>query len=163
MTNVEKMSQLKTYLQKNAGLSFVEARDVVDGMVNSEYMYDCDNILNALKNAVKLKNAVSSVSDSDKADIIFRTLNKIEQQAKNSQQTKNSQQPISIPQKPDETKKEVSTDGCPSLGKEPVDCSEKKDYIKQTLIFHPDKNPKCIEDSTLKFQALQNNTTCHFD
>jgi hypothetical protein len=63
----------------------------------------------------------------------------------------------------------VSKYGCPSHDKEPVDCSEvsevlkRKDYKKQALIFHPDKNKKCVEDATLKFQALQNNSTCKVD
>ena len=162
----KKMNKLIDHLQRIPGFSFAQAKDVVEGMVNSEYNYDCDNILK------KLKIAVKNVADEQIIDTIYETLNKIEQQAKQSQQ---SQQPKSIPQNPVETQKEVSphnpvetqkevpNDGCPSDGREPVNCSEKKDYIKQTLIFHPDKNLQCIEDSTKKFQALQNNTTCQFN
>ena len=109
------------------------------------------------KGVKKLKNAVSAGSFSDRQDIILRTLNKINKQAEKTQQ------PNSIPQNTVEIQKDASNYGCPSQGMEPVDCSEKKDYIKQTLIFHPDKNPKCIEDAKSKFQALQNNTTCKFD
>lgn len=149
-TNAVEIIKLKVYLQKMAGLSLVEANDIVDGMVNSKYIYDCDNILKTLR------TAVSAGSSSDRQAIIFSTLNKINKQAEKSQAPK-SQAQESISQK------KVSNDGCPSYGREPVNCSTKKDYITQTLIFHPDKNPMCKEESTQKFQALQNNTTCQFD
>ena len=156
-------NKLINYLQKNALFSFVEANEVVKGMVDSENIYDCDNILK------KLKTAVKDVKQEHIIDTIYATLNKIEQQAKQSHQ---SHQSKSIPQNPVETQKKVSPktpvetlkEDCPSGGKEPVDCTNKKDYLKQTLIFHPDKNPGCTEVSTLKFQALQNNKTCkNFD
>ena len=146
-TNQTEMNKLKDYLQRTVGLSFVEAKDIVDGMVNSEYVYDCGAVLKQLKTAVSRGRETGYY---DVADIIFSTLNKINKQAEKSQP-------------PIETQKEVSDNGCPSNGKEPVNCSEKKDYLKQTLIFHPDKNPMCREQSTLKFQALQNNPTCQFD
>ena len=152
--NMTKMDELKQYLQKIAGLSLVEANDIVDGMEHSEYIYDCGDVLKQLKTAVSTGR---SNGNYDKADIIFNTLNTIDKQAKKSQP------PKSISQNLAETQKEVSNDGCPSHGREPVDCSEKKDYLKQTLIFHPDKNPMCREQATPKFQALQNNTSCQFD
>lgn len=164
-TNAVEIIKLKVYLQKMAGLSLVEANDIVDGMVNSKYIYDCDNILKTLR------TAVSAGSSSDRQAIIFSTLNKINKQAEKSQapesqapesQAPKSQAPESQAQESISQKK-VSNDGCPSYGREPVNCSTKKDYINQTLIFHPDKNPMCKEESTPKFQALQNNTTCQFD
>ena len=45
---------------------------------------------------------------------------------------------------------------CPSALKIPRPCATRKEYITQSLIFHPDKNSGCIEDSTKKFQILQN-------
>ena len=45
---------------------------------------------------------------------------------------------------------------CPSALKRPRPCATRKEYITQSLIFHPDKNSGCIEDSTKKFQILQN-------
>jgi len=152
------MNKLKVYLQKMTRLSVAEANDIVDGMVNKKYFYDCDNILKTLK------AAVSAESSSNREAIIFSTLNKINKQAEQTQPKSISKYSKSISKHSKSiSKKELSNHGCPSHGKEPVDCSEKKDYIKQTLIFHPDKNPKCIEDATAKFQALQNKATCQFD
>jgi len=62
----------------------------------------------------------------------------------------------------EEKHKEDSNNGCPSRDNEPIDCIVKKDYLKQTLLFHPDKNPTCIGEATRKFQDLQNNPTCKF-
>lgn len=45
--------------------------------------------------------------------------------------------------------------GCPSKGKKPQSCKTKKEYLKQALIFHPDKNIDCQERSTEKFKKLQ--------
>ena len=33
---------------------------------------------------------------------------------------------------------------------------KRKDYIAQSRIFHPDKNPDCIERANKKFQKLAN-------
>ena len=41
---------------------------------------------------------------------------------------------------------------CSSHSKEPINnCST---YRMQALLFHPDKNPNCIDESTLKFKKL---------
>ena len=45
---------------------------------------------------------------------------------------------------------------CPSEGKDPTKPIDKKDYIKQTMVFHPDKNKDCQEDASKKFQTLGN-------
>ena len=45
---------------------------------------------------------------------------------------------------------------CPSKGKKPQPCKTKKEYLKQTLIFHPDRNFDCKEKATEKFKKLQN-------
>ena len=45
---------------------------------------------------------------------------------------------------------------CPSYLQTPRRCNSKKDFIKQALIFHPDKNSGCIDDATEKFKQLQN-------
>ena len=46
--------------------------------------------------------------------------------------------------------------GCPSNNKQPQRCNNKKDFFKQALIFHPDKNPECIANANEKFKLLQN-------
>jgi curved DNA-binding protein CbpA len=43
---------------------------------------------------------------------------------------------------------------CPCKHKTPVRCTSKKDYFKQSLIFHPDKNTGCQELAKRKFQEL---------
>ena len=51
-------------------------------------------------------------------------------------------------------------EGCPSVRKEPQWCIDKSDYYFQSKIFHPDKNPSCIQDATMKFQKLDNIPEC---
>ena len=45
---------------------------------------------------------------------------------------------------------------CPSKNIVPIICKTKKDFFKQSLIFHPDKNSGCSEEATEKFNLLQN-------
>jgi hypothetical protein len=47
-------------------------------------------------------------------------------------------------------------DKCPSKDQEPKTPSNTKEYKKQALVFHPDRNPGCVEDATKKFQTLEN-------
>ena len=52
-------------------------------------------------------------------------------------------------------KKEKEKTNCPSLGKEPKPITKnKKEYLTQALIFHPDKNSSCLEQATEKFKKL---------
>jgi len=44
---------------------------------------------------------------------------------------------------------------CPSHNKRPKKCKTKSDYLKQSLLFHPDKNTGCIKNATKKFQKLK--------
>ena len=44
---------------------------------------------------------------------------------------------------------------CPSKNKIPSVCKTKKDFLKQSLIFHPDKNLGCSEEANEKFKLLQ--------
>jgi hypothetical protein len=48
--------------------------------------------------------------------------------------------------------------GCPSSGIEPSACTTRDDYLRQLLIFHPDKNMKCDKDANEKFLKLRD--TC---
>jgi hypothetical protein len=45
---------------------------------------------------------------------------------------------------------------CPSRNKNPIYCNDRKDYLKQSLIFHPDKNTDCQIEATEKFKQLGN-------
>jgi nitrogen regulatory protein PII-like uncharacterized protein len=45
---------------------------------------------------------------------------------------------------------------CPSNNETPVYCNTREDYLRQSRIFHPDKNKGCIDDATIKFQILEN-------
>ncbi len=44
---------------------------------------------------------------------------------------------------------------CPCKHKQPHRCVDKKDYFKQTRIFHPDKNSGCVKMATEKFKKLE--------
>jgi hypothetical protein len=44
---------------------------------------------------------------------------------------------------------------CPSANKYPKKCTSRSDYLKQALIFHPDKNHGCTGNATEKFKVLQ--------
>jgi len=63
-----------------------------------------------------------------------------------------AEEPWEEPSEPNQPKKKE----CPSEGINPVKCNNKKDYFKQALIFHPDKNKDCQVEATDKFQRLQN-------
>jgi len=58
---------------------------------------------------------------------------------------------IPAPQAPSSPIKEL---GCPSSGQNPMPCKTRKDYLVQTRVFHPDKNPACKLSSTEKFKKL---------
>lgn len=47
-------------------------------------------------------------------------------------------------------------DTCPCRNVDPHKCETKKDYFKQSRIFHPDKNPGCKELAAEKMQLLNN-------
>ena len=141
-----------------------KVNSLVNNILDSEYKYNCDKILDRLRNDVykaQLKHGLKINDIEGTQKVIFATLIELENEAKKKSQSI-PQQPVES-QKPVETQEPVSNNGCRSRGREPVNCNERNDYLKQTLIFHPDKNPMCIEEATLKFQALQNNTTCKFD
>ena len=50
-------------------------------------------------------------------------------------------------------------ENCNSFEKNPIPCSNRKDYIKQTLFFHPDKNFGCLVEAAKKMEQL--NVLCN--
>lgn len=54
------------------------------------------------------------------------------------------------------TDEKQQKDNCPSKDKEPYIPNNDDDYKKQSLIFHPDKNPDCKEDANKKMANLNN-------
>jgi hypothetical protein len=52
---------------------------------------------------------------------------------------------------------------CPSQDKEPEECENDQHYRRQSLLFHPDKNPRCRETATLKFKRLKTLKGCSRD
>lgn len=51
----------------------------------------------------------------------------------------------------------VNVPKCPSYNKIPGKCISKKEYKNQALLFHPDRNPKCVQSANAKFKYLSNN------
>lgn len=43
---------------------------------------------------------------------------------------------------------------CPSQSMDPTPCKNERDYRRQALMFHPDKNSYCRENATVKFKRL---------
>jgi len=56
----------------------------------------------------------------------------------------------------EQTKPQRDDDTCPCRNVDPRKCETKKDYFKQSRIFHPDKNPGCKELAAEKMQLLNN-------
>jgi len=86
-----------------------------------------------------------------------------EEQQRRAQQEEDSRRRASSPPPPaaaaaaeDELNDSVNDPKCPSYNKNPVPCNSKKDYYKQALIFHPDRNSVCEKSSGEKFKQLQN-------
>ncbi len=56
----------------------------------------------------------------------------------------------------DEEEEEEEELPCPSKGLNPSRPVNREDFVKQTRLFHPDKNPGCVQDATEKFKILNN-------
>jgi hypothetical protein len=79
-----------------------------------------------------------------------------ESKKKSKKETKKPNTTRKKSQSPSSPLPEQPMPNCPSKGKKPQSCKTKKDYLKQTLIFHPDRNFDCQEKATEKFKKLQN-------
>ena len=79
-----------------------------------------------------------------------------EESKKSKKETKKPNTTRKKSQSPSSPLPEQPMPNCPSKGKKPQSCKTKKDYLKQTLIFHPDRNFDCQEKATEKFKKLQN-------
>jgi len=55
---------------------------------------------------------------------------------------------------------ETVTGPCPSHNKKPVNCIDRKNFLKQAILFHPDKNSGCKLSATAKFKTLKNLPGC---
>jgi hypothetical protein len=157
------------YLQNaTTEIGSCDASDIVGVLEDSPYEYDLNYVLQQFKDGIKKSNDNYRTYPRVNAiyDALTAMLKEAEEKHKKEQQAKATQK--EEPQKEEsnepsvETQKEDSNEGCPSLDKEPVDCVVKKDYLRQALIFHPDKNPTCVSEATRKFQELQSKPTCKF-
>ena len=79
-----------------------------------------------------------------------------ESKKKSKKETKKPNTTRKKSQSPSSPLPEQPMPNCPSKGKKPQSCKTKKEYLKQTLIFHPDRNFDCKEKATEKFKKLQN-------
>jgi hypothetical protein len=65
------------------------------------------------------------------------------------------QQYVPPPRQPSEQQTVSEVEGCRSYGKIPINVEDIRHFKRQSLIFHPDRNPGCKEEATVKFQELQ--------
>ena len=79
-----------------------------------------------------------------------------EESKKSKKETKKPNTTRKKTQSPPSPLPEQPMPNCPSKGKKPQPCKTKKEYLKQALIFHPDRNFDCKEKATEKFKKLQN-------
>ena len=69
--------------------------------------------------------------------------------------TNPNQPEVAIDKKIEEkTDKNKDDSSCPSRDKTPYPPANKRDYLKETLIFHPDKNKGCSDSANEKFLKL---------
>jgi hypothetical protein len=52
---------------------------------------------------------------------------------------------------------------CPSRDALPIECMNESQYRHQALLFHPDKNPGCVDEATKKFKKLKTLKGCNRD
>ena len=107
-------------------------------------------------NLIQNKNSIRSLSYSSFQDRVVAYNVGVRVESNNERDV---QRPI-VFDEVDEVDDGIQIQGCPSKGKLPQPCRMKKDYYNQTRIFHPDKNPGCIENSTEKFKILARTPGC---
>jgi DNA repair exonuclease SbcCD ATPase subunit len=97
--------------------------------------------------SVDIQNPIDNSTDNtdsgnskDSNDVIDKLNNNLEIENNNSTDNKN----------------EVDNKGCPSKDIEPKEVTTKKEYHDQSLIFHPDNNKDCKDESTTKMARLNN-------
>lgn len=105
-------------------------------------------------NLVQNKNSIRSLSYSSFQDRVVAY--NVGIRVNHERNTYGNQRPIVF----DEVDDGIQIEGCPSKGNMPKPCKTKKDYYKQALVFHPDKNPECIDNSTAKFKILATTPGC---
>jgi hypothetical protein len=52
---------------------------------------------------------------------------------------------------------------CPSRDALPIECMNESQYRHQAFLFHPDKNPGCVDEATKKFKKLKTLRGCSRD
>ena len=52
---------------------------------------------------------------------------------------------------------------CPSRDALPIECMNESQYRHQAFLFHPDKNPGCVDEATKKFTKLKTLRGCNRD
>jgi hypothetical protein len=82
----------------------------------------------------------------------------------NNTRGESPRQPPTVPREYYVVPTRSNVKGCPSHGKEPPEIETREQYEqykekklnrKLSLIFHPDRNPECAEDATIKFQKIK--------
>ena len=118
--------------------------------------------LDACKQRVFIKRAEIPVTDKD-GKVLYISYGKEESRSKEGEELikhyGNKYQ--DVPFFDQKEIKKGSIANCPADQNFPKLCSNKQDYFKQSLMFHPDYNPGCVDQATEKFQTL--GAVCNYE
>jgi hypothetical protein len=151
------MDRLKRFLAKPPANMVFEPNEI-NTMNSVPYVFDGEELLKQFISARKKAERLDK-SDMEQANAIHDVYKKAWEKAKSEYESKQSTQPQQTPRAPTPTPTPTEhttakDSNCPSHNKNPIKCDTKNDYLKQVLIFHPDKNTGCVADSTEKFKQL---------
>jgi hypothetical protein len=151
------MDRLKRFFAKPPANMVFEPNEV-NTMNSVPYVFNGDELLKQFISARKKAENLGK-SEMEQANAIHDVYKKAWEKAKSEYESKKSTQqappPSPAPPSPAHTMSEdTNVPNCPSLNKNPIKCDTKSDYLKQVLIFHPDKNSGCVADATEKFKQL---------
>jgi len=155
------MDRLKRFFSKPPASMVFEPNEI-NTMSSVPYLFDGEELLKQFISARKKAENLGK-SDMEQANAIHDAYKKAWEKAKSEYESKQSAQPKPTPTptptpiptpRPTEHTMAEDTNDCPSNNKNPIKCDTKSDYLKQALIFHPDKNAGCVKEATEKFKQL---------
>jgi hypothetical protein len=142
------IKNLQDFIAKQPPANRIIEPNEVYVILATPYEFDGEDLLNKFKNAKKSKK-----DKDEQASAIYDVYREEWEKAKSEYNRKQSAQQPTSPT-------ENTIVGCPSHNKEPIMCKSRNDYLKQSLIFHPDKNVNCKDEATEKFKKLIAEDVC---